>query len=227
MAKPKRLSQNLKKEIFLRKVTQTKSISMMVNEYVVTSAITMQTTLTLISRSKRILKSQPILNIKTLIMDIVKFKQLFVLVTKDIHKMELIAKGSEAFKSYNFPFKSPRLQVAVNEIEKARMCAGDCLRLIILGEDARFSKRFIPSEHGATCTDDLNAFMRNPSEKEVILDLKSNLRDILYRVLDAKVNAHVFLLDCSPAEFDLYCTMLKTALKSADQQLGLRLGELV
>ena len=68
--------------------------------------------------------------------------------------------------------------------------------------------------------------LSNTNEKEVILDMKSHLRDILYRAVDANANVYVSELDCKPNEFKLYFQMAQIALKKADQQLGLRLSEI-
>ena len=177
------------------------------------------------------LSIKPIFQINKLYkMEIQEVRERIAELTSEIHKMERIAKNVTAFEGTNFPVKSPKLQIAINEIETARMCVGDLLRLIVLDDKARYPTRFIPADYGATCTEDLTNIVVNSDEKQVIGDMKSNLRDLLYQLLDFHTSLAVQMAlgkqKFSLNEYNLYCQMAYVALKKADQQLGLRLGEI-
>ena len=153
--------------------------------------------------------------------------------TKDTHRIERILAESAVFKGEKFPFTSPRVQQAYNEIVNARMFGGDCLRLLLLGIEARENVRFIPSEHGATHTGDIikDFSSENYTEIDLIMLLKAEIRTVFYGSLHAINYAWTERMgtraDISLSlEMSLYQNQLSVALKKADQQLGLRIGEM-
>lgn len=139
------------------------------------------------------------------------------------HKLERQIKECQALKASNgFQFSSARIQVACNEIEKARMAAGDIVRLEILGEEARGDKRFIPAEHDCVSN---HQFIFPSSELDVIQSIKKELRVLLYDVIDFNV-LHFISGKYSIDEMNFYYERLKFALHDCDRALGLRLGEI-
>lgn len=105
-------------------------------------------------------------------------------------------------------------------IKHARMYAGDIARIWIRGVDYRSGEPFIPAQHGMLAPKpfDVSAM----TKKEVILLLKSHLRALFYDVIDADGTAfHINIV-----EYRFYQLQLAHYLKSADQQLGLMLGQI-
>jgi hypothetical protein len=145
--------------------------------------------------------------------------------TQKAHMVERILQEATAFKGSVLPFNSANIQTAYNEARYARMFGGDCLRLLIQGHEARSNKRFVPAEYGATFdTNPIPKLLEMADEMSLISDLKLNLRLVLYDVLDFEeyLSAHSYNVN----EFFMYKTAFAMHLKQADQNLGLRLGEL-
>ena len=155
--------------------------------------------------------------------------------TRNTHLIELIIKQSGAFQSqkyinmgdvndYEF-FKSASLQMAYNDIRRARMFGGDCLRLIVLEDEDR---TFIPSDYGATYDKNLwieITFQRD--EKILIKEIKNLLQEIFNKAVDkSHITMQYLPFDTFQNEFKLCQQGFLFNLKTADQNLGLRLGEL-
>jgi len=169
------------------------------------------------------------------------FQQKIADLCKSIHRLERILKETEIFKGQLTPFKSPKLQIAFNEIQSAHMFAGDCLRLLVLDIDWQNDQRFIPSEHGGTWEQDTGLWsldmLKNFStledkskEKVALLEIKMQIRRVFYETGDLLINAVSLDIVCNANfsiwEWEIYSKQLLIALKKADQQLGFRLGEL-
>ena len=137
------------------------------------------------------------------------------------HKLERQIKECESFKGEKgFAYKSPRLQVACNEIEKARMAAGDLVRLWILGANSRSNARFNPAEHGCISQ---HQFIFPNEETDIIHSLKNEIRELLYEVIEPMPN---IVGPFNISEFFFYAERLKLALYDCDRALGLRLGDI-
>lgn len=160
--------------------------------------------------------------------------------TKSIHRFERILKENVIFKGQMTPFKSAKLQMSFNELQTARMFAGDCLRLVVLGADWRKEQRFVPMEHGGTWDGNVEIFSeaelgshedKNNLERICINDLKKQLRHVFYSEMDGFEIQYPDGLEKDlttkwSTEFFMYYQNAVLCLKKADQQLGLRLGEL-
>jgi hypothetical protein len=148
--------------------------------------------------------------------------------TKLTHLVERILLEAPAFKGEKFPYKSPTIQMAFNEVRFARMFGGDCLRLLVNGEKSRSSIRFIPADYDATYIGEIDSRILQSDEMTLIQDLKTNLRDILYDVIDNSrlIETDAEISTCSTDELLFYRTQFAAHLKRADQLLGLRIGEL-
>ena len=162
-------------------------------------------------------------------MNQITLKEKLATITRSIHQYERILRESAIFQGQVTPFKSPKLQIAFNELQTARMFAGDCLRLVVLEKDWRLATRFIPKEHGGTWEQEIDLPMppaaENHDPKQVeqqnIFWLKEQLREVFYQSIDLINNTpHL------PCEFWFYNEQTSVSLKKADQQLGLRIGEL-
>lgn len=148
--------------------------------------------------------------------------------TKLTHLLERILAEAPNFKGDKFPYKSPTVQMAFNEVRFARMFGGDCLRLLINGDKSRSNIRFVPADHDATYVGDIDPQIVQCDEMTIIQDLKTNLRDILYELIDNSqlIENDAEISTCSTDELLFYRTQFAAHLKRADQLLGLRIGEL-
>jgi hypothetical protein len=117
-------------------------------------------------------------------------------------------------------FKSPVIVLATNEIRFARMFAGDCVRLLVNGSQARITKFDTVSLRYT------GAITQLESEKDAIIRLKGLLRKSLYKALRMFDLSVVASTGCEIDEFLLYHSQLLAHLKRCDQCLGLRLGEI-
>lgn len=136
-----------------------------------------------------------------------------------IHSYERALAELPCFRGVDSPFRSPVLQLSHSEIRFARLFAGDCVRLLVGGANARVAKFNAKSLHFVGVVTPME------SEKEAIVRLKMKLRDCLYKVIDLS-SYIVESSDCSLNEFHLYRFQLLAHLKRCDQALGLRLGEI-
>lgn len=137
----------------------------------------------------------------------------------------------------DYRFKSARLQIACNEIEKARMVVNDLVRLSVLGAKSRENTRFIPADHGCCYTPDLTNLFDliyvDPQlyAEDILIDyIKKTIRNLLYDTFSydsvsyyPHVNGDS---DFHGAEFLFYAKRYQIALYDCDRALGLRLGEL-
>jgi hypothetical protein len=149
------------------------------------------------------------------------------------------------FKGDKFPFKSPLLQTAYNELRTARMFSDDVLRMqvsIVEDRDPRQREFFNVREYGGRFDEDFMTTASFPPELDVIKDLKSQLRSLLYRVYEIEVERGdtfysyepdrdeekmpLMLLSSLHKELMEYFEQWRMSLKKADQQLGLRLEEI-
>ncbi len=151
-----------------------------------------------------------------------KLKQWVVL----SHKLERQLKECKALRvdvnnQITYRYNSARLQTACNEIEKARMAAGDLCRLVILGKDSRGDTRFIPSEHGCIST---HNFIFPNEEADIIKSIKMEARGVLYETFEPIANVGEERYNVQ--EFLFYLERLKIALYDFDRALGMRLGEI-
>lgn len=149
-------------------------------------------------------------------------------IVREVHLVERIISEALIFKSVIYPFKSPFLQSALNEVRHARMFGGDCLRLIV-DSDPRTKVYFNPSEYGACYKEEIPSHFLEQDELGVLQDLKSNLRTSLYTILDTELMLFNDVGDSLTkylSEFLLYHNEFKVHIKKADQNLSLRLGEI-
>ena len=149
--------------------------------------------------------------------------------TKDAHMIERTISESQNFKGERFPFKSPLLQSAFNEVRYARMFGGDCLRMIIHRENPHTNARFNPADYGAIFDGELHNLIVEGDELALIQDLKTNLRITLYALFDNEAQMMIDIQESLTqylSEFIFYLDQFKAHLKKADQNLGLRLGEI-
>lgn len=150
--------------------------------------------------------------------------------TKDTHMVERVLSESMAFKGRVLPLKSQLLQSAINEVRYARMFGGDCIRMIVNRELPRSNVRFDPAAHDAVYNDDLHKLIANGDELALVQDLKAILRDTLYALFDDTqpvLGSSISLLTTNQySEYCFYLEQFKVHLKKADQNLGLRLGEI-
>ena len=160
--------------------------------------------------------------------------------TRRTHKIELMlyALGPE---NLFMPDGMARFfRQTIIEVQMARMYGGDCLRLMLLGDKAHGMERFVPADHGATWEGDLvgvglDTIVFQDMMRENIMELKLELRAILYEVLEyplivtGYVDSMPVLMKSSyrnTEELELYRTAFMMHLKQTDQQLGLCLGVL-
>jgi len=148
--------------------------------------------------------------------------------TQLTHLVERILTEVPAFKGEKFPYKSPTVQMAFNEVRFARMFGGDCLRLLVNGEKSRSNIRFVPADYDATYAGEIDNRIVQADEMTLIQDLKTNLRDILYDFIDNSrlIEKDAEMATCSTDELLFYRAQFAAHLKRADQLLGLRIGEL-
>lgn len=155
---------------------------------------------------------------------------------RETHFVEVEMKKALWVEANKFPFASPTLQVAYNEIRRARMYGEDCLRMLANADDPRIKTPF--DEHGATYNGKMQVYAND--EADLIEQFRNLLSSTLHDVLDNKDVVVEAIRLWSPThdvmqltqtenyleEFMLYRTGFIQSLKQAHQALGLRLDEL-
>lgn len=144
--------------------------------------------------------------------------------TRRAYEIELTIENAPFFKGEKFPFKSPNYQLARNHVRDARMFCGDLLRLVVLQENHRQPYRFVPAEFYDHPPE--FAQLLGFDERQSIHFLKDCLRTLFYEVIDKDWVEAFEDGSFNKTEFLVYHSQFLTNLKQADQQLGLRLGEL-
>lgn len=149
--------------------------------------------------------------------------------TKQINMVERMISEAPSFKGERFPYTSPFVQSALNEARYARMFCGDCLRMVINRENPRTNLRFNPSDYGAVFSDNLPPSLLELGESILIQTLKEGFRQNLYTLFDCESSLMNDVAYYLPhlTEFQFYYNQCKASLKKADQNLGLRIGEIL
>lgn len=155
-------------------------------------------------------------------------KQDITRIVQSIHRIEVLM-GYLAVFEKNLAgegFIPTSLNYAYKEIIQARMFGGDVARVLILGNNIRTDKRFIPKDHGLTFDGQFSLEELQMSEFELIQAFKKELRGLFYELMDNNYNIAPGLKLNIYNEYLLYLTKLTIHLKQADQWLGIRLGKI-
>ncbi len=156
-------------------------------------------------------------------------KQDIMRIVKSIYRIEMLMGFLSVFeKNLNNGegFTHTSLNYAYKEILQARMFGVEVVRVLILGNDVRSDKRFIPKDHGLTFDGQFSLEELKMSEWELIQVFKKELRSLFYELIDC--NSHL-ASDLTPNiynEYLLYFSQLTVHLKQADQWLSIRLGKI-